>query len=138
MSESKIRSGGCSCGAVRYETEGDPVRVMTCHCKQCQRRTGSAFGIGCYFPKQKVNILQGDLKTFERSSDAGRWFKSQFCTECGSTVLWHLEIQPDAVAIAGGSFDDIDWIEPQLHFWSVKAHNWIQIPKDVKVFQEQP
>jgi hypothetical protein len=137
MSENLVRSGGCSCGDVRYETIGDPTRVLVCHCKHCQRRTGSAFGIGCYFPKQMVKVVQGSLNSFQRSSDAGRWFKSQFCTVCGSTVLWQLELLPDAIGIAGGSFDNTDWLDPKLHFWAGSAQKWFHFPEDGKILLKQ-
>ncbi len=137
MSDNMVRSGGCSCGAVRYETVGDPTKVLVCHCKQCQRRTGSAFGVGCYFPKKKVKVVQGSLSSFQRSSDSGRWFKSQFCPICGSTVLFQLELLPDEIGIAGGMFDDTDWLDPKLHFWAASAQKWFHFPEDVKIIQEQ-
>jgi hypothetical protein len=132
----QVRSGGCSCGAVRYETVGEPIRVSVCHCKQCQLRTGSAFGISCYFPKESVKVLQGSMKTYQRRSDDGRWFRTQFCGVCGSTVLWHLEALPEAIGVAGGSFDNTDWLDPKLHVWASSAQKWIHFPEGVEVLRE--
>ncbi len=136
MSEDQVRSGGCSCGAVRYEASGDPIRVGVCHCKECQLRTGTAFGISCYFPKDKVTVLQGSMTMYERSSNSGRWARTQFCEVCGSTVLFNVEAQPQAIGVAGGSFDDTDWIEPELHAWARSAQKWFHFPDDVQVLQE--
>jgi hypothetical protein len=136
MSEVTVRLGGCSCGAVRFEAAGDPVRVGVCHCKECQRRTGSAFGISCYFPKDNVKVLQGSMTTFERSSESGRWARTRFCDVCGSTVLFDVEVQPQAIGVAGGSFDKTDWIDPQLHAWARSAQKWYRFPDDANVLQE--
>ena len=136
MSTSESRSGGCSCGKLRYETIGEPVRVSACHCKQCQLRTGSPFGVGCYFPKERVKITQGETKTFQRSSDAGRWVRNHFCPECGNTVLWEVEVLPDALGITAGSFDDTDWLDPKLHVWTESAQKWVTLPDNVDIMQK--
>ncbi|MGH8742351.1 MAG: GFA family protein, partial [Burkholderiales bacterium] len=97
----KSREGGCVCGAVRYRVKAAPVRASICHCRNCQRRTGSAFGIGAYFKEQDVEILQGDLRTYEyRSDETGRWLRTQFCASCGSTLTWTAEALTGLRAIA--------------------------------------
>ena len=93
---SASREGGCLCGAVRYRVTGEPVRSSACHCTYCQRRTGSAFGVGAYFRDNDVEIMRGDLKTYEyRSDESGRWLKTQFCTGCGTTVTWTMKGRND-------------------------------------------
>jgi hypothetical protein len=136
MSDDVVRGGGCSCGAVRFETTGDPVRVGVCHCKECQLRTGSAFGISCYFPADNVKVVQGSPKTYERTSDSGRWARIQFCSQCGSSVLFRVEARPESIGVAGGAFDDTDWIQPELHAWARSAQRWLELPDDVPVLQE--
>ena len=61
--------GGCLCGAVRYRVSNVPMVTAACHCTFCQRRTGSAFGIVLYFREQDVEIMRGELKTYEHRSD---------------------------------------------------------------------
>ena len=136
MAPSATHSGQCLCGAVRFETTGEPVRVSVCHCKSCQRRTGSAFGTSCFFRSADVKVLQGSLKTFERGSEAGRWVRNQFCAACGTTVLWQLEVVPEATAIAAGTFDDTGWLDPKLHVWACSAQDWTQFPEDAEVLQK--
>ena len=136
MSEDQVRSGGCSCGAVRYEARGDPIRVGVCHCKECQLRTGTAFGISCYFPKDKVTVLQGSMTIYERSSNSGRWARTQVWVVGCSTVLVNVEAQPQAIGVAGGSFDDTDWINPELHAWARSAQKGVHFPDDAEVLQE--
>jgi len=137
MPDEVVRRGGCACGAVRYEVTGAPFHLAACHCKLCQRRTGSAFGISCFFATRSLRVLQGDLKTWERSSDSGRMVQCHFCRICGSTVLWNLDVFPDATGIAGGCFDDTDWIQPENHGSASMAHKWMCFPLDVEGGQQE-
>ena len=132
-----IHEGGCVCGAVRYRVKADPVRAGVCHCTFCQRRTGSAFGIGAYFREQDVEILSGELRTYEHHSDeSGRKLFMQFCPACGTTVTWTVELLPGARAIAGGTFDDPKWFRIERHGWLRSAHPWVVPPPDVEKFQQ--
>ena len=69
---SDVHEGGCQCGAVRYRVEGDAVAVGICHCTQCQKQSGSAFGMSFIVPKEAFQLLSGSLKTFTRMSDKRR------------------------------------------------------------------
>ena len=72
----EAQEGGCACGAVRYRVNGQPVGTSVCHCRNCQRRTGSAFGIGIYFREGDFELLRGSLKAYEfRSDESGRWLR---------------------------------------------------------------
>jgi len=136
MSESIVCTGRCACGAVRYRAVGEPARVSVCHCKECQRRTGGAFGIGCYFPRESVELASGRTRAFERRSDAGRWVRFEFCADCGTTLLWHADAVPQLVGIAAGTLDDTDWVVPKLHVWASSAQRWLNFPDGVEVLQE--
>jgi hypothetical protein len=79
--------GGCVCGAVRYRVNGMPGIALACHCKFCQRRTGTAFASLAYFLEADVEVLQGEMTEYEqRSDESGRWQRMQFCPRCGTTV----------------------------------------------------
>jgi hypothetical protein len=130
------RYAACSCEQLRLWAEGDPVRISMCHCLACQRRTGSAFGIGAYFRDGDVE-LTGELKTYEhRSDESGRWLRMQFCPNCGSTVTWTLELYPGLRALAGGSFDDPDWLSIERHVWTRSRHKWFVCPPGAEVFEK--
>ncbi len=132
-----MHEGGCLCGAVRYRVTGQPVRASICHCRNCQRRTGSAFGMGAYFRPEQVEILRGELKTYAyRSDESGRWLHMQFCPQCGGTVTWTAEALGDLRAIAGGTLDDPDWLQIDRHGWTRSKQNWFTCPAGVQVFEK--
>jgi hypothetical protein len=133
----KPREGGCLCGAVRYRVTNAPFRTSVCHCTFCQRRTGSAFGIGAYFKKDDFQLLRGELKIYEhRSDESGRWLRMEFCPRCGSTVTWTLEAIPDGRGVAGGSFDDPHWLKIDRQNWTRSKHHWLPIPPGVETFEQ--
>jgi len=127
------REGGCVCGAVRYRVRNAPFRTGVCHCRFCQRRTGSAFGVGVYFRKDDFELLQGELESYEhRSDESSRWLKMEFCPKCGTTVTWMLELFPDGRGVAGGSFDDPGWLRIERHTWTRSKQHWVPIPPGVE------
>jgi hypothetical protein len=99
------RIAHCCCGSLRAEVTGEPALVAACHCMECQRRTGSPFGVGAYFPKDQVRT-KGPSKVHLRGSDSGRKIECHFCPDCGSTVFWYAEFVPDLIGIAFGAFAD--------------------------------
>lgn len=132
----ETHEGGCHCRAVRYRVVGNPFRAVVCHCTSCQRRTGSALGTSAYFPETDVEITQGALKTYEyRSDETNRWVKTEFCPICGTTVTWTAEARPGARGIAGGTFDDPNWLNFPLHVWTRSAQHWVAFPADVELVE---
>lgn len=96
--------GGCQCGQLRFETRGQPERAAVCHCRYCQTRTGSAFGVSIYFPADKVT-LSGERKHYSFTTESGRPFTTTFCPNCGTNVAWQIGLFADKIGVAGGSFD---------------------------------
>ena len=101
----KKHSGGCACGKVRYYTIGQPVRTGLCHCRYCQLRTGTAFGISIYFNKDKLKIESGDLKKYTFTTENGNSFEISFCTNCGTSLFWTISHMKDLIGTAGGTYD---------------------------------
>ena len=110
--------GGCVCGAVRYVTHGEPLRVTVCHCTWCQRRTGTAFAVEPVFKEEQVEIRGGPLSKYRHVSDeSGRWLDLEFCARCGTNIRLTLEWRPGAMLIDAGTFDDPSWISAdKYHF----------------------
>lgn len=133
---SEDHQGGCLCGSVRYRAAGTPVAATVCHCRFCQRRSGSAFSEPVHFSAGQVDV-SGELRTYEHHSDeSGRWLRMQFCPTCGTTVMWTAERRPGVIAIAGGTFDDPAWFRNQRHIWTRSAQPWVAIPAGMECFDK--
>jgi len=132
--------GGCLCGAVRYRVAGKPSSTGICSCTFCKRRTGSAFGVGAYFDDgSALQITKGTLKTYEyRSDETRRWLRMEFCPNCGTSVTWTAEWQPGGRAVALGTFDEPDWVQPEWAVWARSALKWVVLPASVEAHQTDP
>lgn len=95
-----------------------------CHCLECQRRTGSAFGVQAWFPREQVRLVRGADKRYARRADSGRVVTFHFCPERGGTVFWEAEQRPDLIAVAIGMFADPDFEGPSLSVWERRQHPW--------------
>jgi len=105
MDNKEKHSGGCACGKVRYHSIGQPVKTGLCHCRYCQLRTGTAFGISVYFKKENLKIESGDLKKYTFTTENGNTFETNFCTNCGTSLFWTLSHMKDLIGAAGGTYD---------------------------------
>ena len=131
------QEGGCQCGAVRYRVSEPPFKAMACHCTTCKLRTGAAYGIGVYYEQADIDILHGEMSKYRFNSDtSGRWMQNEFCTECGTTVLWSFEMRPGIIGIAGGSFDNPDWFDIEAHIWTRSARSDMRYPDGMLVCEE--
>ena len=131
------RTATCACGRVQISLRGEPEAVGACNCTQCQKRTGSAFGLGSYFKKTQVLNIQGPHKAFTRSSDAGRDIETHFCTECGSTVFWYAAFRPEHIGVAVGCFADPDFVAPTRASWTSHKLKWVTFPSSMAQIERQ-
>lgn len=99
----RSRQGACQSGSCRFTAAGAPVSSLVCHCDQCRRRTGAAFGVSVYYPAEAVTA-EGPLKDWGFVNGSGRRTDQRFCAECGATLLWALELRPGRVCLPGGLF----------------------------------
>jgi hypothetical protein len=131
------RVARCCCGGLRAEVAGgDPTIVAACHCEQCQRRTGSAFGVSAYFPAERVRIV-GESKVFARTSDGGHRVETHFCPECGTSVYWEAAFMAGHIGIAAGAFFDPAFPPPTVSAWERSRHPWVALEANVLRLPEQ-
>ena len=116
-------TGGCLCGRVRYTATGEPAFSGICHCRNCQRFTGSAFETTIGFPTSSVSVL-GDLKTYDEISDAGRAVRRRFCPNCGSGVIAEADAFPGITIFLAGSLDDPTAYKPTMELFCSSAQPW--------------
>jgi len=132
-----VHDGGCLCGAVRYRVEGAPLRAQACHCRYCQRRTGSAGAVVVAFKAEQVELNGATLSEYEhRSDESGRWLRNQFCARCGTTLIVTLERNPSLRIVSGGSFDDPNWFELERHIWTRSAPHWMCFCPAIERFEK--
>jgi hypothetical protein len=132
------REGGCQCRAVRYRISGEPLTVYVCHCTDCQRRSGSAFGMSMIVRKEQFEILAGTPRVYDFVEASGRRRRGAFCERC-AIRLWGESMQhPDLVYVRPGSLDDTSGLEPVAHMWARSAQPWVVIPDGVLQFPQQP
>ena len=120
------RTARCTCGRLSVEVSGAPVRVSVCHCLDCQRRTGSAFGVQARFPREAAR-QHGVHGTYVRTGDSGGRMDATFCPHCGSTVFYTGDADPGLVAIPVGAFADPRFPPPDVSFYETRMHDWLQL-----------
>lgn len=125
------RTAACSCGQMHVTCDGEPLRVSACHCLECQKRTGSLFGVAARYPRDGVAI-EGRSTTYRRNSDSGNWIEFHFCPDCGSTVWWQLERQPGLIVIAVGTFADPGFPLPARSVYQNRRHHWLELPEGIE------
>ena len=129
--------GGCLCGKVRYSADAEPAFVGVCHCKNCQKVTGTAFAAVVALPKPALNV-QGALKTFNDRGDSGKTLFRRFCPECGSSVMDEAEAMPNVVMILTGTLDDPSWVKPQMQIYCDSAQPWVKLEGEMQRFPKMP
>jgi hypothetical protein len=138
---SVVHEGRCLCGDVRYKTLRDPLRVTICHCRFCQRFTGSSYLIEPIFRKEDVAFEGARAKTYEHRSDSsGKRVTLNFCGRCATTLCLDLERFPDILGICGGTFDDPNWFDlaqsTYRHIFVRSAQRGVILPAGVDLFEE--
>ncbi len=133
-----IRAGGCQCGAIRYEIAGAPTVVYTCHCRECQRQSGSAFAMAMVVPRDRFRITRGTPKSFARTAESGRRVVGWFCPDCG-TRLYHTpgELGQNC-NVKPGTLDDTSWLRPSVHCWTRSRQPWVVLAADAATYETQP
>jgi hypothetical protein len=119
-----VLSGGCACGAVRYACAADPLFALNCHCRDCQRETGSAFAPILAVPRSAFAVTQGSPRYFDVRADSGYTTRRAFCAECGSPLFGEPGSRTDMVTIRAGSLDDPSIFRPTQNIFTASAQPW--------------
>jgi hypothetical protein len=125
------RYAACRCEQLRLIAEGEPVRISVCHCLDCQRRTGSAFGVQARFTGEQVQV-EGSYAEYERASDAGEGRTFCFCPECGATVFFKVSTDTELIGVPVGAFADPSFPAPTVSVWARRRHSWFEIPAAIE------
>tara|TARA_Y100001956_G_scaffold82110_1_gene101786 strand:- start:6803 stop:7210 length:408 start_codon:yes stop_codon:yes gene_type:complete len=128
-----VRTAECSCGQVSLSCVGEPERTAICHCFECQKRTGSVFGVQARFKKEQVK-LNGELVSYTRIADSGNQVTYQFCPNCSTTMLLAVAAFPQVLVIPIGVFHQQDLPEPSFSVYEERKHHWVKFECQMEHF----
>ncbi|NHQ85904.1 GFA family protein [Iodobacter sp. HSC-16F04] len=125
-------AGQCLCGEIHYSADVEPLFAGNCHCKDCQRSSGSAYIPAMLFPEKNV-FVSGEAKYFESMADSGGTHKRGFCPNCGAQLFAKFSNLPGMLGIKAGTLNDASHYVPKLDFYVAGAATWDfmdpQLPK---------
>jgi hypothetical protein len=131
---SRVVTGGCLCGHVAYEYEGEVGPANYCHCEDCRRCTGSAFNIGVRLEAGRFRIARGAPRPFTKRGESGNELTRHFCPECGSPLFTSSPRHPEFVYVKAGTLDDASIVQPAAQIWLASAVAWSRISPDLTSF----
>ena len=128
--------GGCACGAIRYKLTATPMIVHACHCRDCQRLTGSAFVINIWIERKFVEAGDAAPKSFRLAGGSGQPHEVFFCGACG-TYLWsqYHGAPGDFLFVRAGTLDNPDAVTPDVHIFTKSKVPWLDLPQDAPAFR---
>lgn len=136
MFDAKLE-GGCACRAVRYATEREPLIVHCCHCRYCQRETGSAFVLNALFEADRVELSGPAVEVIVTPSASGRGQKISRCPTCHVAIYSNYAQSGDRVRfVRVGTLDDPDALAPDVHIYTSTKVPWVALPPNVPAFPE--
>jgi hypothetical protein len=131
-------SGGCQCGEIRYTIRVEPIATSVCHCMECKRQSGSAFGMSMIVPRDGFELTSGEPRIFRRQADSGGTVACAFCPSCG-TRIYHLPSRlPESVNVKPGTLDDPSSVRPVIEIWTARRMPWLEIDGDLPEFEGNP
>ncbi|MBS0445332.1 MAG: GFA family protein [Proteobacteria bacterium] len=129
--------GGCTCGRVRYRMLDAPLVVHCCHCRWCQRETGTAFALNALIESDRVLRLQGETETVDTPSSSGRGQQIMRCPNCRIAVWSHYSGSGHAVRfVRVGTLDEPDRLPPDVHIYTASKQPWVVLPPDAPSYAE--
>lgn len=117
-------SGGCACGKIRYEINTEPAFVFMCHCRDCQRATGSTYAPNAWFPFEAVRYLKDAPSAHIVTGGSGMPVYHEFCEACGSSIGMRSDGYPDFRAVRIASLDKPERLQPVADVWTGSKIAW--------------
>ncbi len=127
--EPPLLEGGCTCGQARYRMATMPLFVHCCHCRWCQRETGTAFALNALIESDRVQLLEGKVETVLTPSQSGKGQKIARCPRCRVALWSHYAGAGDALCfVRVGTLDDPDRLPPDIHIYTASKQPWVLLP----------
>ncbi|QIZ76937.1 GFA family protein [Ferrimonas lipolytica] len=129
----KVLTGGCLCGAIRYQTTAEPFDADHCHCRQCQRGSGGILNSWMDFKAEQINWLNQPPREFASSAKIHRGF----CSTCGSTISYRHSDYPHYLTLTIASLDNPNHVKPNYHIFTASQPDWLSINDDCPRYKHQ-
>ncbi|MBN8221670.1 MAG: GFA family protein [Spirochaetes bacterium] len=131
-------TGGCACGAIRYETKHAPIFQNHCQCLDCQKRSGTGHGSYLTFPARAEMTITGKATEWQVAGDSGNMKSHAFCPVCGSPVYLTFAAMPELIAVHAASLDEPGRFTPQVLTYRVRGLAWDAMDPALKTFEKMP
>ena len=131
--QDQMLDGGCGCGGVRYRLAAAPLFVHCCHCRWCQRETGSAFALNALIESDRVTLLNGDPEVVNTPSLSGKGQKIWRCPECRVAVWsnYAMAVGDKIRFVRVGTLDEPDRVPPDVNIFTASKQPWLVLPTDI-------
>ncbi len=128
-------SGGCHCGAIRYQAQGDPITHALCHCTDCRRHAGAPMVGWTMYPTEAVTVISGTPKIYHSSKNGRRYF----CPDCGTGLFYsNAEILPGIIDIQSATYDDPDAVPARAHIQVAERIGWMATAHELPTYERYP
>ncbi|TGN40671.1 GFA family protein [Marinobacter confluentis] len=128
-------AGGCHCGAVRYEVEGEPYTHALCHCSDCRHHSGAPMVGWTMYPREALTITKGQPKLYESSENGRR----HFCPDCGTGLFYsNAHALPGLIDIQSGTYDTPEEIPARIQIQIAERISWMERVHELPVFDRFP
>lgn len=127
-------TGGCACGAIRYECTAPPLRMVNYHCRDCQRASGGGYSATLIMAASSVHVLRGACREHPIVAESGHVAKREFCGGCGTPLFAGSSARPELLGVKAASLDDPSWFAPEADVWVESAQPWDHMDPDIPKF----
>ena len=133
-----MMTGSCLCGAIRYEVSVPISELRACHCRDCQKASGTGGTVNAMIPSSAIRITRGEPKRFTKVADSGRTLHRYFCGDCGSPLYSRRELTPENTSLRIGTLDAAPPMRITQNIWTNSARPWAHIDPASQHFPGQP
>lgn len=130
-------TGGCACGAIRYEITAEPFVGVECHCTDCRKESGNGHASHWVFPRAAARI-EGEAGEWSMTADSGNVKTRAFCRRCGTPVYMTFSANPAAMSVRAGTLDDPSRYTPSVRTYASRALDWDRVDPNLPSFEEMP
>jgi hypothetical protein len=130
-------TGRCLCEAIHFRVTQEPLTIYACHCTDCQKRSGSAFGLSMWVNRSSIQVTKGEVTLHESVNAEGKPRRAKICGQCGVRMWSEPPKYPDYAVMRPGILDDRSWVRPIAHIWTRSAQPWFVFPEGVPKYEKQ-